>query len=76
MVEFGVFFDEKNLLDEIFGGVGVSWLVSGGVGLSGVDLGLVFFMGFGNIVFEGREEGNGVEFIWLLSNNVVVVVVV
>ena len=69
LAELGVPLDEKNLLDEIFGGVGASRSASGGAGPSGADPGSASLMGLGNTTSEGREEGNGVEFIWPLSNN-------
>ncbi|OWZ34893.1 transcriptional activator [Cryptococcus neoformans AD2-60a] len=69
LAELGVPLDEKNLLDEIFGGVGASRSASGGAGPSGADPGSASLMGLGNTASEGREEGNGVEFIWPLSNN-------
>lgn len=69
LAELGVPLDEKNLLDEIFGGVGASRSVSGGADPSGAGPGSALLTGLGNTASEGREEGNSLEFIWPLGNN-------
>ncbi|ODN83440.1 hypothetical protein L202_01580 [Cryptococcus amylolentus CBS 6039] len=56
--ELGVPLDEKSLLDDIFGGVGAARHGHGGGSSSASAIG------------EGRDDGNGVEFVWPLGNNV------
>ncbi|KIR32883.1 transcriptional activator [Cryptococcus deuterogattii 2001/935-1] len=69
LAELGVPLDEKNLLDEIFGGVGAGRSGSGNAGTFGAGSGSVPLAGLGNTASDGREEGNSLEFIWPLGNN-------